>query len=96
MLAIEAENGELIDPVEGAPSSDPDPERIAIAGERLAKVRKHFSGDSLAFLIIDAFAEGYAPGELAAVLGAPQREIETALRRIRRQANSHFPDWGTP
>ncbi len=82
-LTVETEDGEMLSPVENAPSDEPDQERVLIAKEQLAAIFRLFQGDDDAALVIEGIREGWTGTEIIERLALPKNRYEAALRRIR-------------
>lgn len=82
-LLIESEDGDLISPLDAAPSGAPNQERGASAKEELGATLKLFSDDDDAVLIIEGWAEGMTGPEIVKELGMPQPQYDAGVKRIR-------------
>lgn len=84
------------DSPESVATAEPDAVRSAQARETLDAIRRHFAGDALVLLVMDGLEEGLEISEVAAVLEVDQKQVEAALKKLRRHARELFPDWRTP
>jgi hypothetical protein len=82
-LAFEGEDGEMVSPLENAPSNAPDQERLLSAKEQLGAIFRLFQKDDDAALVIEGIREGWSGPEIMERLGLPKNRYEAALRRIR-------------
>ncbi len=82
-LAFEGEDGEMLSPLENAPSNAPDQERSLSAKEQLGTIFRLFQKDDDAALVIEGIREGWSGPEIMERLGLPRNRYEAALRRIR-------------
>lgn len=82
-LRIESEDGNLVSPLDLAPSGAPDQEREAGAKEELGAILKLFSDDDDAVLIIEGWREGMTGPEIVKDLGMPPERYEAGVKRIR-------------
>jgi hypothetical protein len=82
-LTIETEDGEMLSPIENAPSAGADPERTLAAKEQLGVIYRLFQGDDDAAMVLEGIREGWSGPEIMEHLGLPKNRYEAALRRIR-------------
>jgi DNA-directed RNA polymerase specialized sigma24 family protein len=82
-LAVETADGEILTPLENAPSSTPNQERTLIAKEELGAIFQMFQADDDAALIIEGMREEWTGPEIMEQLSIPKNRYEAALKRIR-------------
>lgn len=82
-LAVETEDGEVLSPVENAPSGAPSQQRVLIAKETLNSVYRMFQDDDDAALVIEGIKEGWSGPEIVEQLGLSQKRYDAAIKRIR-------------
>jgi hypothetical protein len=82
-LAFEGRDGEMLSPVENAPSNAPDQERSLAAKEQLGAIFRLFQNDDDAALVIEGIREDWSGPEIMERLGLPKNRYEAALKRIR-------------
>jgi hypothetical protein len=82
-LTVESENGEVLSPVENAPSAAAGPERTLSAKEQLGVIYRLFQNDDDAALVLEGIREDWSGPEIMEQLGLPQNRYEAALKRIR-------------
>jgi hypothetical protein len=82
-LAVEAEGGGILSPVDNAPSQAPDQERVLLAKEQLGAVYRLFQNDDDAALVLEGIREGWTGPEIIDRLALPKNRYEAALKRIR-------------
>jgi hypothetical protein len=85
-LAFEGIDGEMLSPVENAPSNAPDQERSLSAKEQLGAIFRLFQNDHDAALVIEGIRECWSGPEIMERLGLPKNRYEAALKRIRYHA----------
>jgi hypothetical protein len=82
-VAVETDEGEVLGPVENAPSGAPSQERDLIAKETLNFVYRMFHDDDEAALVIEGIKEGWSGPEIVGQLGLSQKQYDAAIKRIR-------------
>jgi hypothetical protein len=82
-LTVETEDGEMLSPVENAPSAAAGPERTLAAKEQLGVIYRLFQNDDDAALVLEGIREGWGGAEIMEQLGLPKNLYEAALKRIR-------------
>jgi hypothetical protein len=80
---VETEDGDILSPVENAPSNAPDQERSVAAKEQLGAIFRLFQNDDDAALVIEGIREGWNGPEIMERLDLPKNRYEAALKRIR-------------
>jgi hypothetical protein len=82
-VTIEAEDGQLLSPLDNAPSKAPDQERVLSAKEQLGAVDLLFQNDDDAALVLEGIKEGWTGPEIMQKFKLPRNRYEAALKRIR-------------
>jgi RNA polymerase sigma-70 factor (ECF subfamily) len=85
--------GDLRGEDEPAAATD-DPERMLIAAQNLADINRLFAADCTALAIIAGLAEGLTATEICALYGIPERDYDTARKRMRRALLRRRWEWG--
>ncbi len=86
------EGGTETNPLLQALTTEPSPEREAIAKNLLGQIEALFVDDSEASLILGGLLEGLSVKEIAAVLDLEERAVATTMKTIYRRARTAFPE----
>lgn len=84
-----SEGGKEINPLLQAPSPLPDAERILVVKEELLRIDKLVMDRPLAALIVGGMREKMSGLEIKELLGISQKEYETEMRWLRRNARDN-------
>ncbi|MBZ5532079.1 MAG: hypothetical protein LAO20_11665 [Acidobacteriia bacterium] len=82
-VAVETGDGDILSPVDNAPSGAPSQERDLLAKEALNSVYQMFHDDDDAALVIEGIKEGWSGPEITEQLGLSRKQYEAAIKRIR-------------
>lgn len=80
---FETDGGELLSPLDVAPTGAPSQEREVIANEELEQVLRIFEGDNEAAIIIEAWGLGMKGPEIMGQFGLSEERYEAGRKRIR-------------
>lgn len=86
------EDGTETNPLLQAPTTEPSPEREAIAKNLLGQIEALFVDDSEASVVLGGLLEGLSVKEIAAALDLGERTVEANVKKIRRRARTAFPE----
>jgi DNA-directed RNA polymerase specialized sigma24 family protein len=87
----DAENAESPTVVTVVPDQRPDPEQSVLLQEALSVIEELFQDDLEASLVIECLKDRLTGPEIKDSLGLTQKQLETIMRRIRRQSDGHWP-----
>jgi len=79
------DEGEVVNPLDSAPSRRPDPEQTLHQKQTLEQIETLFKGDEKAQMVLMAWQDGFDPAGVRELWGLSQNDYNTIVRRIRRR-----------